>query len=254
MRTPPSTASARTATPSGPGDVLTDAALAAEISQQRYPLVLANIVADVIIPLSAQVPNLLTDDGIFPVLRHHRHPRPRGGSRSGSERSEGHPQAGKERLGLHWMAVFGIKSTYQTMLGTGEVSVSQNAIVYPSGVCPRAAHPGRQRYSRQPALSPAPAGKGILLPPKTFLFWSETCWKRDRTVWGCCAILCSFARPTRSILCVETATVWCSISLRPTPWTRAFSPATFPSTRRAASFRWPGRQAMRATHRPAPAA
>ena len=47
------------------GDVLTDAALAAEISQQRYPLVLANIVADVIIPLSAQVPNLLTDDGIF---------------------------------------------------------------------------------------------------------------------------------------------------------------------------------------------
>ena len=47
------------------GDVLTDAALAAEIAQQRYPLVLANIVADVIIPLSAQVPKLLTDDGIF---------------------------------------------------------------------------------------------------------------------------------------------------------------------------------------------
>ena len=47
------------------GDVLSDAALAAEIAQQRYPLVLANIVADVIIPLSAQVPNLLTEDGIF---------------------------------------------------------------------------------------------------------------------------------------------------------------------------------------------
>lgn len=47
------------------GDVITDAALAQEIAQERYPLVLANIVADVIIPLSAQVPNLLAQDGVF---------------------------------------------------------------------------------------------------------------------------------------------------------------------------------------------
>ena len=43
------------------GDVLTDAALAAEIAQQRYPLVLANIVADVIIPLSRVVPEFLQE-------------------------------------------------------------------------------------------------------------------------------------------------------------------------------------------------
>ena len=47
------------------GDILTDTSLSAEIAQQQYPLVLANIVADVIIPLSAQVPNLLTQDGVF---------------------------------------------------------------------------------------------------------------------------------------------------------------------------------------------
>ena len=47
------------------GDILTDTALAAEIARQHYPLVLANIVADVIIPLSAHVPDLLTQDGIF---------------------------------------------------------------------------------------------------------------------------------------------------------------------------------------------
>ena len=47
------------------GDILTDTALAAEIARQRYPLVLANIVADVIIPLSVHVPDLLTQDGIF---------------------------------------------------------------------------------------------------------------------------------------------------------------------------------------------
>ena len=47
------------------GDVITDAALAQEIAQERYPLVLANIVADVIIPLSAQVPALLEQDGVF---------------------------------------------------------------------------------------------------------------------------------------------------------------------------------------------
>ena len=47
------------------GDILTDTALASEIARQRYPLVLANIVADVIIPLSAHVLDLLTQDGIF---------------------------------------------------------------------------------------------------------------------------------------------------------------------------------------------
>ena len=47
------------------GDVLTDKSLANELAQQRYELVLANIVADVIIPLSAQVPNLLAEGGTF---------------------------------------------------------------------------------------------------------------------------------------------------------------------------------------------
>ena len=47
------------------GDVLTDKALAADIAKERYHLVLANIVADVIIPLSAQVPDLLAEDGMF---------------------------------------------------------------------------------------------------------------------------------------------------------------------------------------------
>ena len=47
------------------GDVISDAALAAELSQERYQMVLANIVADVIIPLSARVPQLLAEDGVF---------------------------------------------------------------------------------------------------------------------------------------------------------------------------------------------
>lgn len=47
------------------GNVIADAALAAELAQQTYHLVLANIVADVIIPLSAQVPALLDQDGVF---------------------------------------------------------------------------------------------------------------------------------------------------------------------------------------------
>ncbi len=47
------------------GDILTDRALAAELSRERYPLVLANIVADVIIPLSAWVPQVLTAEGVF---------------------------------------------------------------------------------------------------------------------------------------------------------------------------------------------
>ena len=47
------------------GNVLSDQALAAELAQKRYHLVLANIVADVIIPLAPQVPGLLEEDGIF---------------------------------------------------------------------------------------------------------------------------------------------------------------------------------------------
>ena len=47
------------------GDVLTDRALAAELAQERYQLVLANIVADVIIPLAPQVPGLLAEGGVF---------------------------------------------------------------------------------------------------------------------------------------------------------------------------------------------
>ena len=47
------------------GNVLSDAALAAELARKRYHLVLANIVADVIIPLAPQVPGLLEEDGVF---------------------------------------------------------------------------------------------------------------------------------------------------------------------------------------------
>ena len=47
------------------GDVLSDAALAEELAAKRYDLVLANIVADVIIPLSAQAPALLKPEGVF---------------------------------------------------------------------------------------------------------------------------------------------------------------------------------------------
>ena len=47
------------------GNVLSDKRLAADIARKKYHLVLANIVADVIIPLSAQVPALLEEDGVF---------------------------------------------------------------------------------------------------------------------------------------------------------------------------------------------
>ena len=47
------------------GDVLTDAAFAASLEQGSYRVVLANIVADVIIPLSARVGRWLTPDGWF---------------------------------------------------------------------------------------------------------------------------------------------------------------------------------------------
>jgi len=47
------------------GDVISDEALAAELSGEKYQLVLANIVADVIIPLSVRVPGMLAEDGIF---------------------------------------------------------------------------------------------------------------------------------------------------------------------------------------------
>ena len=47
------------------GNVLSDKALAAELAGRSYHLVLANIVADVIIPLAPQVPKLLNPDGVF---------------------------------------------------------------------------------------------------------------------------------------------------------------------------------------------
>jgi len=47
------------------GNVLSDAALATELAEKKYHLVLANIVADVIIPLVPQVPGLLEKDGVF---------------------------------------------------------------------------------------------------------------------------------------------------------------------------------------------
>ena len=47
------------------GDVLSDPALCDRLAQRRCGLVLANIVADVIIPLSAQVERYLTPDGVF---------------------------------------------------------------------------------------------------------------------------------------------------------------------------------------------
>ena len=47
------------------GNVLSDKRLAAELAQKKYHLVLANIVADVIIPLAPQVPALLEEDGVF---------------------------------------------------------------------------------------------------------------------------------------------------------------------------------------------
>ena len=47
------------------GDVLSDQALVKELGQQRCPLVLANIVADVIMPLSAKAGEWMTADGVF---------------------------------------------------------------------------------------------------------------------------------------------------------------------------------------------
>ena len=47
------------------GDVLSDGGLKAELAQNKYQMVLANIVADVIIPLSAHVGDLLAPGGVF---------------------------------------------------------------------------------------------------------------------------------------------------------------------------------------------
>jgi len=47
------------------GDVLSDEALFGELAEKRYQLVLANIVADVILPLMEPVKGLLEPDGIF---------------------------------------------------------------------------------------------------------------------------------------------------------------------------------------------
>lgn len=47
------------------GDVLSDAGLVRELAETRYQLVLANIVADVIIPLSAGMGDFLAPGGVF---------------------------------------------------------------------------------------------------------------------------------------------------------------------------------------------
>ena len=47
------------------GNVLTDGAMVAELARQKYALVLANIVADVIIPMSARAGEFLDTDGVF---------------------------------------------------------------------------------------------------------------------------------------------------------------------------------------------
>ena len=47
------------------GNVLDDDALVAELSKGPVPLVLANIVADVIMPLSKVAPAMMSDDGVF---------------------------------------------------------------------------------------------------------------------------------------------------------------------------------------------
>ncbi len=47
------------------GDILTDDGLAAELGETQYPLVLANIVADVIIPLSGKAGRFLKKGGTF---------------------------------------------------------------------------------------------------------------------------------------------------------------------------------------------
>ena len=47
------------------GDVLSDQGLVDRLGTGRYALVLANIVADVIIPLSARAGDFLTEDGVF---------------------------------------------------------------------------------------------------------------------------------------------------------------------------------------------
>ena len=47
------------------GDVITDKSLVDELAAQQYELVLANIVADVIIPLSAKVDRFLAPGGMF---------------------------------------------------------------------------------------------------------------------------------------------------------------------------------------------
>lgn len=47
------------------GNVIADQGLVAELAQEKAPLVLANIVADVIIPLAPVVPRLLAEGGTF---------------------------------------------------------------------------------------------------------------------------------------------------------------------------------------------
>lgn len=47
------------------GNVISDQTMMQRLSQTKYDIVLANIVADVIIPLASVVPNFLRANGIF---------------------------------------------------------------------------------------------------------------------------------------------------------------------------------------------
>ena len=47
------------------GDVISDAAFAAEVTLQRYDVVVANILADIIMPLAPVVKQFLAEDGVF---------------------------------------------------------------------------------------------------------------------------------------------------------------------------------------------
>lgn len=47
------------------GDVISDKSLAARLAEQKYDMVLANIVSDVIIPLAPHALEMLAEDGIF---------------------------------------------------------------------------------------------------------------------------------------------------------------------------------------------
>ena len=79
--------------------MLTDRALAAELAQERYQLVLANIVADVIIPWRPRCPACWPRAGVFlcsGIIDSRAHEVEEG---PGPQRPAGDPEAGAERLG-----------------------------------------------------------------------------------------------------------------------------------------------------------